>query len=59
MNQNASDFDEILAATLLADLFDPTGSDDPDYVANKILDGLKNNGLLDQEDLDNDELMAA
>tara|TARA_Y100001968_G_C19146168_1_gene613882 strand:- start:460 stop:639 length:180 start_codon:yes stop_codon:yes gene_type:complete len=59
MNQKTSDFDEILAATLLADLFDPTGSNDPDFVAKKIVDGLKQNGLLDHETSDDDELMAA
>ena len=59
MNQKASDFDEFFVATVLADLFDPTGSDDVDYVTEKIVDGLKENGLLHHEELDDDELMAA
>ncbi len=59
MKTKASDFDEFFVATVLADLFDSTGSDDPDFVAQKIVDGLKENGLLHQEELDDDELMAA
>ena len=46
-------------ATVLADLFDSTGSDDPDFVAQKIVEGLKENGLPHHEELDDDELMAA
>ena len=59
MMKKASDFDEFFVATVLADLFDSTGSDDPDFVAQKIVEGLKENGLLHQEELDDDELMAA
>ena len=59
MKKKSSDFDEFFVATVLADLFDSTGSDDPDFVAQKIVDGLKENGLLHQEELDDDELMAA
>ena len=60
MMKKASDFDEFFVATVLADLFDSTGSDDPDFVAQKIVEGLKENGLLlHQGELDDDELMAA
>ena len=59
MNKKASDFDEFFVATVLADLFDATGSNDPDFVAQKIVDGLEANGLLNNEELDDDELMAA
>ena len=59
MKKKSSDFDEFFVATVLADLFDSTGSDDPDFVAQKIVDGLKGNDLLHHEELDNDELMAA
>ena len=59
MKKKTSDFDEFFVATLLADLFDSTGSDDPDFVAQKIVEGLKENGMLHQEELDDDELMAA
>jgi len=59
MKKKASDFDEFFVATVLADLFDSTGSDDPDFVVQKIVDGLKENGLLHHEELDNDELIAA
>ena len=59
MKKKSSDFDEFFVATVLADLFDSTGSNDPDFVAQKIVDGLKENGLLRHEELDDDELMAA
>ena len=59
MMKKASDFDEFFVATVLADLFDSTGSDDPDFVAQKIVDGFKRNGLLHHEELDDDEIMAA
>ena len=59
MKKKSSDFDEFFVATVLADLFDSTGSDDPDFVAQNIVEGLKENGLLHQEKLDDDELMAA
>ena len=59
MKKKSSDFDEFFVATVLADLFDSTGSDDPDFVAKMIVDGLQENGLLHQEELDDDGLMAA
>ena len=59
MKKETSDFDEFFVSTVLSDLFDSTGSDDPDFVAQKIVDGLKENGLLHHEELDNDQLMAA
>ena len=59
MKKKSSDFDEFFVATLLADLFDSTSSDDPDFVSQKILDGLTENGLLHHEELDDDELIAA
>ena len=59
MKKKSSDFDEFFVATVLADLFDSTGSDDPDFVAQKIVEGLKKNGLIHHEELDDDELMAA
>ena len=59
MERKSSDFDEFFVATVLADLFDSTGSDDLDLVSQKIVDGLKENSLLHDQELDNDELMAA
>jgi len=59
MDKKASDFDEFLIATVLADLFDSTGSDDPAFVAQKIFNGLRENGLINQKDLEDDELNAA
>ena len=59
MMKKASDFDEFFVATVLADLFDSTGSDDPDFVAQKIVEGLKENGLLIREELDDEEHIAA
>ncbi len=59
MKKKSTDFDEFFVATVLADLFDSTGSDDQDFVAQKIVEGLIENGLLKHEKLDNDELLAA
>ena len=41
MIKKASDFDDYFIATLLADLFDPSGSDDVDFVAKKIVNGFE------------------
>ena len=59
MKKKSSDFDEFFVATLLADLFDSSGSDDPDFVTQKIVEGLKENGLIHCEELKDDKLMAA
>jgi len=49
MNKNASEFDDFLIATLLADIFDPSGSDNLDFVSKKIIDGLIENGIINNE----------
>ena len=54
MNKEASDFDDFLIATILADLFDPSGSENLEFVSEKIVDGLRENGLL-QNDIFEDE----
>ena len=60
MSKKASDFDDFLIATLLADLFDPSGSDDFDFVSKKIVDGLIDNRLIkNKEDEDEDEEIIA
>ena len=59
MNKKASDFDDFLIATVLADLFDPSGSDDLDFVSNKIVDGLIDNGIIKNEDFTDEEDIAA
>ena len=59
MKKKVSDFDEFFVATVLADLFDSTGSNNPDFVAHAIIEGLIENGLLQQEDLENDDLKVA
>ena len=43
MKKKSSDFDEFFVATLLADLCDSTGSDDSDFVSQKIIDVLNKN----------------
>ena len=50
MNKKASDFDDFLISTFLADLFDPSGSEDLDFVSKKIVDGLIENGIIKNED---------
>ena len=59
MVKNTSDFDDFLVATILADIFDPSGSDDIDYVSRKIVDGLDSHGIIKGHDFDNEEDMAA
>ena len=64
MIKKASDFDEFFVATLLADLFDPSGSDDLDFVAKQIVNGLEEHGIIDyknneDEDIVDEELLAS
>ena len=59
MNKKASDFDDFLIATILADLFDPSGSDDVEFVSKKIVDGLIENGIIKNEDFTDEEDIAA
>ena len=59
MNKKASDFDDFLIATILADLFDPSGSDDLGFVSNKIVNGLIENGIIKNEYITDEEDIAA
>jgi len=43
----------------LADIFDPSGSDDIDDVSKKIVDGLDAQGMIKSIDLDNEKEIAA
>ena len=54
-----SDFDEFLVTTIMADIFDPSGSDDFDFVSRKIFDGLDYHGIIKSHDSDNEEGLAA
>ena len=59
MSNKASDFDDFLIATILADLFDPSGSDDLDFVSKKIVNGLINNGIMKNDNFVDEEDIAA
>ena len=59
MSKKTSDFDDFLVATILADIFDPSGSDDIDFVSRKIVDGLDAYGMIKSHDFENEEDMAA
>ena len=59
MSKKASDFDDFLIATILADLFDPSGSDDLNLISKKIIDGLIDNGIIKKEDFESEEDIAA
>ncbi|MBO8204842.1 hypothetical protein [Prochlorococcus marinus] len=59
MLKKASSFDDFLVATILADLFDPSGSDDFDFVSRKIVDGLDAQGMIKSHYFDNEEGLAA
>ncbi len=59
MNKKASDFDDFLIATILADLFDPSGSENLELVSKKIVDGLIENGLMKNEKFGDEGNIAA
>ena len=59
MVKKASSFDEFFVATLLADLFDPSGSDDFDFVSRKIVEGLDAHGMINSHEFDDEEGLAA
>ena len=59
MSEKNSDFDDFLIATILADIFDPSGSDDLDFVSKKIVDGLYENGIMKNEYFEKGEDIAA
>ena len=59
MSKKNSDFDDFLIATVLADLFDPSGSDDFEFVSKKIVDGLMENGLMKNEKFEEEGNIAA
>ena len=59
MVKKTSDFDDFLVTTILADIFDPSGSDDMDYVSKKIVHGLDACGMIKSHDFDNGEDLAA
>ena len=59
MVKKTSNFDDFLVATILADIFDPSGSDDMDYVSKKIVDGLDSLGMIKSHDFDNEADLAA
>ena len=59
MVKKISNFDDFLVTTILADIFDPSGSDDMDYVSKKIVDGLDSCGMIKSHDFDNEEDIAA
>ena len=56
MIKKASDFDDYFVATLLADLFDPSGSDDIDFVAKKIVNGLEEHRIIDYKNIEDEEI---
>ena len=59
MSNNSSSFDDFIVATILADIFDPSGSDDIDFVSRKIVDGLDAHGMIKNHGFDNEEDLAA
>jgi len=59
MAKKTSSFDEFLIATLLADLFDPSGSDDFDFVSRKIIDGLDAHGMIKSNQFEEEADLAA
>ncbi len=59
MVKKASSFDEFFVAAILADIFDPSGSDDIDFLSGKIVDGLDAYGMIKSHECRNQEDLAA
>ena len=59
MIKKISNFDDFLVATILADIFDPSGSDDIDFLSGKIVDGLDAYGMIKSHECRNQEDLAA
>ena len=59
MVKKSYSFDEFIVATILADVFDTSGSDDINFVSRKIVDGLNAYGIFKSHDSDNEEGIAA
>ena len=59
MLKKSSSLDECLEATILADIFGPSGSNDIDFVTRKIIDGLDSCGMIKSKDFDNEDSLAA
>ena len=59
MVKKTTDFDEFIVATILADIFDPSGSDDFDLISRKIVDGFESNRIIKSHALDNKGGLAA
>ena len=64
MIKKIPDFDEFFVATLLDDLFDPSGSDDIELVPKKIVNGLEKHRIIDfngikDKDIEDEELIAS
>ena len=59
MVKKTSNFDDFLVATILADIFDPSGSDDMEYISKKIVNGLDSCGMIKSHDFANEEDIAA
>ena len=58
MFKKTSTFDDFVFAPILADIFDPSGSKDIDFVSRKIVDALDANGMIKNHDLNNEENLA-
>ena len=59
MVKKSSNFDEFLVATILADIFDPSGSDDINFVSKQIVDGLYDYGMIKSCDFEDEDDLAA
>ena len=59
MKKKASDFDDFLITALLADLFDPSGSENLEFVSKKVVNGLIENGIIKNEDFEGELDIAA
>ena len=56
MFKKDSSFEDFLVATILGDIFDPSGSGNFDFLSRKIVDGLDAHGMIKRNDFDNENI---
>ena len=59
MFKKSSNFDEFLVKVILADIFDPSGSDDFEFVSRKIVNCFDAHGMIKIHDFYNEADLAA
>ena len=59
MIRQSCNFEDFFVTSTLADRFDPSGSDDADFVAKIIINGLEEYGIIDYKGIEAEEFKAS